>query len=251
MEMKPSRDAVHAEMIADQVRCNPRLNSLIGYHDRLDACTRADLNENFIERKLDELERIGGSDPLFFLTLARIAELTLYCAGIYADAIEFRAVGDLLFNPRQTAIHLKGRHSPLLKKRHCAITDHFAADHKTRRDTLVWIRKNAILEVKSKPLLPHVYDRLKDSGHMAEGYIDSIDRRMIQVTEAVGFLSAYRAADSASLYRGLQFASDADRKFLGHNLCRFTLDAFFDLGMEFRKIVDHPGCKSKFLAHRQ
>jgi len=201
MEMKPSRDAVHAEMIADQVRCIPRLNSrlydLIGYHDRLDACTRPDLNENFIERKLDELERIGGSDRLFFLTLARIAELTLYCAGIYADAIEFRAVGDLLFNPRQTAIHLKGRHSPLLKKRHCGIIDHFAADHKTRRDTLAWIRENAILEVKSKPLLPYIHDRLKDSGHMAEGYIDSIDRRMIQVTEAVGFLSAYRAADSA------------------------------------------------------
>jgi hypothetical protein len=76
------------------------------------------LNEKFLEQKVGELEEIGPIDgELCCLTFARLNELTLLCAGNYADTLEFTAAGDLLVNPRLTLVHIRNRIKPVIKKK--------------------------------------------------------------------------------------------------------------------------------------
>ena len=59
------------------------------------------LNERVIEDLIEELDEITPiKDQGYWLTLTRINELALVCAGNYADNCEFSLVGDLLVNPR-------------------------------------------------------------------------------------------------------------------------------------------------------
>ena len=74
------------------------------------------LNEEFLEQKVSELEEVGPINGKFYwLTLARLNELTLLCAGNYADNFEFTAAGDLLVNPRCILVHIKNRIRPVIK----------------------------------------------------------------------------------------------------------------------------------------
>jgi hypothetical protein len=58
-----------------------------------------EINEPAIEGLLKKLEGSGASDQsLYWLLMARMFELALFCAGHYADNCEFTAAGDLLVN---------------------------------------------------------------------------------------------------------------------------------------------------------
>lgn len=67
-------------------------------------------NETIIANRIHQAFQLKiHNQRIFWLTLARITELAIYQAGVYADACEFAAAGDLLVNPRCITIHLKGR----------------------------------------------------------------------------------------------------------------------------------------------
>ena len=100
------------------------------------------LHEAVFEEKLRELEWIGRDrDHIYWLTLARLNELVLLCAGNYADSGEITAVGDLLVNPRLIVIHIKKRSQPVVKERHTALTQQFAHVAENRFGVIQWLKK--------------------------------------------------------------------------------------------------------------
>ena len=149
---------------------------LIPYHTDLERAVCAGrINEPLLERRLDELEkRWPFRDALYWLSVARINELALYCAGNYADSLEFSAAGDLLVNPRLVLVYTRNKSVPVKKDRHTPLTVQFGAEGTTDPEVRTWLRDNAIVQVKEQPLLHHLYEELKSSGWMAQHYLSSV-----------------------------------------------------------------------------
>jgi len=90
-----------------------------------------EVNEQTIENFLENLEAYGKTlRPVYWLMMARLFELSLICAGYYADNCEFPAAGDLLVNPRKILIHQKGYPHPLVKQRHGRLTEQLNQEKK-------------------------------------------------------------------------------------------------------------------------
>ena len=193
-------------------------DSLLDYNLCLNDCVAFELNENYIESKIDELDEIEAprrravrefhrkeyhlflfrpanpaassgvsacfsvqnSGFIYQLTQARITELTLICAGNYADNFEFTAAGDLLVNPRSIRIHIDGVREPANKKRHLALTDQFSAVAKTETGIISSrLSKNTHLEIIKKPLLPESIRTIKRRWY----YLSTISRFCLSANE--------------------------------------------------------------------
>ncbi len=221
-------------------------NTLLDYNLCLNNCEAFELNENYIESKINELDEIQNSGLIYQLTQARITELTLICAGNYADNFEFTAAGDLLVNPRSIRIHIDGVREPVNKKRHLALTDQFNAVAKTHTGIINWLSKNTHPEIIKKPLLPDLCERLKSAGIISVKYLDSVYRRMNKIADVIGFLSAYHLSDSQMFYKKLHSAN-AESDFIRSNLCNFNCDIFFGLGHEILRLIENDNYKSVFI----
>jgi hypothetical protein len=92
---------------------------LLNFNDQLDEKSNVfSLNEGALEGLIDRLDSlVSNKEEMYWLTLARITELVLLCAGNYANNGEFGLMGDLLLNPRLVLIHIRGQHRPIVKKR--------------------------------------------------------------------------------------------------------------------------------------
>jgi hypothetical protein len=262
----------------------------IPYGRRFPVACRGELqlNEKFIESKIDELDEIeprqrirfpllaagsasksktdilpsgrklpgacrGGlqnSGLIYQLTRARIAELTLICAGNYADNFEFTAAGDLLVNPRCIRVHIDGVKEPVNKIRHLALTDQFDVVAKTESGIIKWLGKNTHLEITKKPLLPDLYERLKNAGVLSAKYLDSVCQRMNKIADVIGFLAAYNLSDIQRCYERFQPANE-ESVFIKSNLCNFNFDIFFALGHEILKLIENDKYKSVFIGHEE
>jgi hypothetical protein len=92
-----------------------------------------EVSEQTIENFLQNLKTYGTADRLvYWLMMARLFELSLICAGHYADNCEFSAAGDLLVNPRKVLIHRRGYPYPLTKQRHGRLTEQLNNEKKCR-----------------------------------------------------------------------------------------------------------------------
>lgn len=206
------------------------------------------LNEKLLEQKFSELEEVGPiREDLYCLTLARINELALLCAGNYADNFEFTAAGDLLVNPRLILVHIKNRIRPVIKKRHSRITDQFKNVASTRGEVIQWLKKETLLEIKKEPLLPYLYESLKNSGYMTQEYLLSIDRRMKQIADVIALLWSLHLPDSHYFHQWLQYTTQSEREFIKSRLCQFDMSKFYDLGHDIHEIIQHEGYRSSFL----
>jgi hypothetical protein len=193
------------------------------------------LHEGFLERKLEELDGLDvGRGIPYWLTVARITELALLCAGTYADSGELAAVGDLLVNPRVTLIHVRGVSEPFVKKRRGSLADQLRHLVPTANDVYEWLKANTWVEIRQEPLLPHLYRRLEQSGVVARGYLESIDRRMKRIADVVSFLAAWHLREVGDTGGGLRHLPRQAWEFVEENLCRFDRTLFVGLGEEFR-----------------
>jgi hypothetical protein len=211
------------------------------------------LNEAFIESKLCELESIesGCSEhgKTYWLTYARVFELALLCAGDYADHFEFAAAGDLLVNPRLILIHLKSGCKAVRKDRHRNLTEQFAYVAPTQENVVTWLKREAVPEIVEKPLLPHMQERMTQSGFLSEEYLDLAERRMERIADAIGFLASWHFSDSSAYYLRTQIATPTEKRFIESNLCRFDKEVFFELGQDVHRLSLDPCQKSRFLNH--
>lgn len=89
------------------------------------AQTSHQFNEQRLETFLSRLDtQVDLSNRLYRLLVARIPEATIICAGQYAYHAEYRLVGNLLINPRETHVHFADG-SWTVKNRHDSLSNQF------------------------------------------------------------------------------------------------------------------------------
>ena len=231
----------------DYVQLNTHL--LADYNRSLEKNTSiARLNECFLEEKTNELEKIGPiCEELYWLTFTRLNEIALLCASNYADNMEFTSVGDLLVNPRLILVHLKNRHQPVIKERHIKLTEQFQYVSTKKNGVVCWLKNETMLEIKEKPLLPYLHEALENSGYVSQKYLESADRRLKKIADAVGFFACLDFVDSYDFYTRLQNTPEPEKEFIKSNLCNFNTSIFDKLGFDFYQILRNADYQSLFL----
>jgi len=220
-----------------------RLNALLDKDAHLSR-----FNEPLLEERLRSLEEINPMrDAAYGLTLARINELGLLCAGNYADQYEVQGVGDLLFNPRRIRVHIRGIPGPVAKERHMGLTEQFADVADTREGVIAWFRDATIIEIEKKPLLAHLYDRLQDSGVVSLQYLDSVLHRTRKIADLTGFLASACFPRGLGFHQWMAHAGAADKKLVESKLCRFDTKIFFELGNDFQRVLQLKTLQPAFL----
>ncbi len=204
-------------------------------------------NEAFLDQALEMAQDLDVSDPcVFWLTIARIAELAVKLAGDYADSCEFQAAGDLLVNPRRIDIYQRGETAKIQKDRHCALSEQFAAVIGTQHP-VTWLKRETHLQIKSEALLPYLKELLESSGHLTAAYCEDLDRRMCRVADTMAFLSAWQMTDNQALFNRIQRCSPEDRELIMANLCYFDDRYFVEMGLDIEAISLHGHHRSRFL----
>jgi hypothetical protein len=197
-------------------------------------------DEATIGRRLDELMQLQADDQrIFWLTLARLAEMALTLAGDYADHGEFQAAGDLLVNPRQIDVYRRSHNVPVVKRRHCGISVQLAADI-GGADPVRWLRRETQFHVRKDALLPCLRQRLADGQRMRADYLADLDRRMCRVADTMAFWMSWQVSGPSDLMARFESADDDSRCFIQSNLCRFDHSRFHGMGAEIcERIVSH------------
>ncbi len=206
------------------------------------------LNEEKLIQFLDCLEETSFvHDHFYWLSLARINELVLLCAGNYAESCEFTLTGDLLLNPRRILIHIRGRQQPIVKERHTALTEQFSHTALTRGGVVQWLKAQTILETRTEALLPDLLSRLKISGFFHDSYLASIESREKRVADLCAYLACQQFENGADFTEWLRNADPSERDFMKSRLCRFDFSLFDLLGDDIRRMADNPLYESSFL----
>jgi len=207
-----------------------------------------EVNEGQIESWLTELETAGAmASPIYWLILIRLNEVALLCAGNYVDNCEFSAAGDLLVNPREIQVHSKDARPPVRKWRHGRLSDQFRKNGHSRRFTIETFKNEYQLEITRPPLLPYLLGSLKDSGRVSGAYLAQIDRRMRQITDAIGFLTSWQIFDAADLHRRTLSATPETRSFISSHLCWFDNRIFLQAGNAVQRMAIDPSCPCDLL----
>ncbi|MFH0787634.1 MAG: hypothetical protein V2B13_08455 [Pseudomonadota bacterium] len=223
---------------------------ILNFNDRLDEKSNFfSLNESALEGLIDRLDSlVSTKDELYWLTLARITELVLLCAGNYANNGEFTLMGDLLLNPRLILIHIRGQHRPSVKKRHTLLTEQFSHVAETHDEIIQWLKAETIVEIKIKALLPHLLDQLENSGVIGQEYFESVTKRNSQIAELVGLLHSILLGDHVSLDTWSKRAGRSDQEMVESKLFRFDLEPFFELGRRIRHLAKIPSMEQGVLS---
>jgi hypothetical protein len=235
---KPSLHTVTDNQEWSIDRINARLNDLQLPHE---------VNEPLIEGLLQQIDHCAhGSQARSWLLTARVLEAALVGTGHYVDNCEFGAAGDLLANPRQVLIHLRGYRQPIVKKRHGRLSEQLAP-YCRYHPFPAWFKDNAALEIAKPALVPDLLQRLERSRCFRPAYLDSIHRRMNKAADTIGFLSAWGLTGWEDMYQRLQAASRQQQEFIADNLCGFDLEDYHGLGREIDLRAGAAGIQSRYL----
>jgi hypothetical protein len=227
----------HREVSGDsRVQSKAKNNLILQFNDLLDKKSPfLSFNENALENLLEQLaNRIFFRDVSYWLTMARINEIVLLCAGNYANNGEFSLMGDLLLNPRLTLIHIRGQNRPVVKKRHTLLTDQFRHIAESKTDIIQWLKKETIVEIKVKALLPHLLQGLENSGVIQKEYLESVKTRTKQIADWVEFLHGWGLLNSVTLFTWLSNARPSARKMFDSKRIHLDLEPFWELGRQIK-----------------
>jgi hypothetical protein len=209
-----------------------------------------EINEASIERFLKMLEDSDASDQhCYWLVMARIFELALFCAGNYADNCEFSAAGDLLVNPRKILIHRKGCPNSLVKQRHSRLSEQLNKDRIHRHNFMRLLKHEVSVEITKPAILPYLFERLQHGQRIAAWYLHNAEERMKKIADTIGFLSAWSVLRFEDLHRRMQAASPKTRRFIDTHLCRFDTRYFQRLGREIKNFIENANVNCAFLVH--
>jgi len=224
-------------------------NNLILYFNHLleKKANYFSLNETELENLIDRLNKlVYYKDVSYWLTMARLNELTLLCAENYANNGELSLVGALLLNPRLILVHIRGEKRPVIKKRHTLLTEQFRCAGETVQEVIEWLKTETFLETKVEALLPDLQKILEKSGYFSQEYFASLHERKVKVTELTGFLANSGLDDGFDLYQQLRQASPADRKLLESKLCPCNQQLFYELGRQIKVLAQEPSASVGF-----
>ena len=205
------------------------------------------VNERILETRVDEAFTLEIDDiRMFWLTLARITELAVVQAGVYADGCEFQAAGDLLVNPRLIDVLFQGQTIPVVKKRHSGLSTQFQTVIKGDHPA-AWLAREATTRVKVEALLPALQQALSSSGLINPAYLNDLRQRMCRVASTITFLTSWQIPDSTELYRRMRHMGSEGTAFILSNLCRFGKDRFEAMGEDIDKMVVNEPISTRFI----
>jgi hypothetical protein len=208
-----------------------------------------EVNEQTIEKFLHSLETYNTTDrPVYWLMMARLFELSLICAGHYADNCEFSAAGDLLVNPRKVLIHRKGYPHPLVKQRHGRLTEQLNKEKKSREFILIQVKNDVMIEVAEPAILPYLFEQMERSCNIASWYLHDAQERMKKIADTIGFLSAWSLSKFEVLHNRMQQMSAKTRCFVADHQCNFDTCYFVRLGRKIPRIIESSKEYSEFLS---
>jgi hypothetical protein len=240
-DKKPKRAAfcrAFALSSADRLSENAAAKELHRLNEKMDLLdVPFDVNEAGIESLMLELApstRAPGRGLL--LLAARLAELTLLCAGHYADCGAFSAAGDLLLNPRKIVVRFCDGRRSAVKNRHGRMSDQFRLADENRTEVLQRLGRTAVCEQKRPPVFLAIYEILSSSVWTSPGYLSALDKKARQVTDTIGYLAAGGISSPEAVWRYHRSLSEKERRDFESNLCRFSPASFFRLGDDFRSL---------------
>lgn len=208
------------------------------------------VTEKFLINQMEWLDSSGeivGSVNIYWLSLSRVMELALLCAGNYADLGFAREVGDLLANPRHSEIHIDGLWEPVRVKRHVRMTEQFAEYVPAYKDVREWFRDHTHLVHVTGPLIPTLYDRLKGEDVLSQPYLSSICLRIQKISEALTFVMQGQIMDPNYPFCGVY---PDEKEWVEANLCRFDRKIFDQLGNDIDELKKDKNYNSSFLKNR-
>ncbi|AOY58277.1 uncharacterized protein Dmul_15020 [Desulfococcus multivorans] len=206
------------------------------------------LNETYLENLVKEFQAVPQlSRNIKGLTLTRLTELALICAGNYADNGEITTAGDLMVNPPQVMVYLRGNTEPILKKRHEKLTAQFKHLRRHHSSMIHWLIHNSQLEIRQKPLLPKLCDMMSAFGAISDKYIATVDQRMKQIADTMGFLSAWKVGSAEEFHQKLKSARPSERGFIHRTLCRFDRRLFDEMWNDIGVLLLDSGYRSRFV----
>jgi hypothetical protein len=210
-----------------------------------------EINEPLIEKLLIALEDSGASDQsCYWLLMARIFELALFCAGHYADNCELAAAGDLLVNPRKILIHRKGYPDSLIKPRHGRISEQLRKNRRSRKHLMLLLKHEVTIEIAKPPILPYLFEQMETSQKIASWYLDNAQERIKKIADTIGFLSAWSVSKFEDFHQQMQTASSKTCRFIGDHLCQFDTRYFERLGREIKNFIENAKNDYVFLARQ-
>lgn len=208
------------------------------------------VNEQIIENFLQSLKAHDTSfGPAYWLMMTRLFELSLICAGHYADSCEFSAAGDLLVNPREVLIHRKGFPFPQVKQRHVRITEQLNQQKKCRELVLSQAKYEVMVELAKPAILPYLFERIGQSCRIASWYLNDAQERMKRIADTIGFLSAWSLSGFEVFHHRLQKMSTKMRRLIADHQCNFNSLYYTRMGLEIRRIIENPEEYSEFLSY--
>lgn len=227
-----------------------RDNRLLFFNNLLDAETSIyRLNEEWLINKTIELKAMGMVDrEIYYLTLARINELAIICAGAYAACGELSAAGDLLFNPRLVLVHIKDRSLPVKKLRHTPLTEQFR-DEAGGQNIKTWLKMNTIVEVREKPLLVQLAEELGSSRIFTDEHLDSIDKRHREIADTISFICSCKLRADEDFHQYFLRTPQSQKSFIEENICRFDNGLFLEIGRDIELMGMTPQYYSNFLMY--
>lgn len=166
-------------------------------------------------------DKISNYHTGHWLLMSKLTEAALLTAADYADNAEFKAAGDLLFNPRKIHVYMKGNRAPVLKNRHGRLSDQFNDKQKPYGDFIRWFARNAIVRQSQPALLPYLTDLLKSSGYVSEQYINSCHVRMKKISDTINFLMSWGICCFEDLALKMAKSDPRTRQFIKCHLCCF------------------------------
>lgn len=202
------------------------------------------LEEEFLIDQLESLGVCGGCSTLYWLSMARIMELALLCAGNYADFGRIREAADLIVNPRHTELHINGIWEPVRVKRYESMTEQFAEYAPAGSNVGAWLRDNTHLVRVQGPLIPDLYDMLLQSDMFSASYLASLMERIEKVSETMTFVMQGQVVNPDYPLSGVH---PEEIDFVELHLCRYNRDMLKLIDEDVRQMHHDKTYRSRVL----
>ena len=205
------------------------------------------LEEEFLVNQMEQLESSGeldGSVEIYWLSMSRVMELALLCAGNYADFGQIREAGDLMVNPRHTEVHIDGTWEPVRVKKYERMTEQFIDYAPAGTNVGEWLRDNTHLVHVKGPLIPDLYDMLKGADTLSESYLSSVYLRMQKISQTMTFIMQGQMMNPNYPLSGV---IPEEKEFVEANLCRYNRKKFHQIGMDIGELLKDENYCSSFI----
>lgn len=92
-----------------------------------------------------------------------------------------------------------------------------------------------------------LHGMLIDSKIISYGYMASVNRRMKQIADTMGFLSAWKVASVEEFHQRLKTAGPSETAFIQKALCRFDRGLFDEMEKDIFGFLRDDSYRSRFI----